>query len=128
MPNYYELDITSDFQNEPQSEGDFYTVADARAAAMEAKKPWTNIYQNISVSWYELSQLSEYSRLPERHVGLGDYVNVYYPTFGIDKKVEVVKTIWDPLRERYDTLELNSMKKSLHNTLTSMMQKQIRRT
>lgn len=128
MPNLYELDITSDFQTEPQSEADFYAVADARAAALENKKPWTNIYDNISVSWYELSQLSEYSRLPERHVCLGDYVDVYYPTFGIDKKVEIVKTVWDPLRERYDTLELNSMKKSLHNTLTSMMQKQIRRT
>lgn len=128
MPNYYELDITSDFQNEPQSEGDFYTVADARAAAMENKQPWTNIYQNISVSWYELSQLSEYAHLPKRSVKLGDYVDVYYPAFGIDKKVEIVKTVWDPLRERYDTLELNSMKKSLHDTLTSMMQKQIRRT
>ena len=128
MPNYYELDITSEFQNEPQTEADFLTVANARAAAMENKQPWTNIYQNISVSWYELSQLSEYSHLPKRSVKLGDYVNVHYPAFGIDKKVEVVKTIWDPLRERYDTLELNSMKKSLHDTLTSMMQKQIRRT
>jgi len=128
MPNYYELDITSEFQSEPATEADFLTVANARASAMENKQPWTNIYQNISVSWYELSQLSEYSHLPKRSVKLGDYVDVYYPAFGIDKKVEVVKTVWDPLRERYDTLELNSMKKSLHDTLTSMMQKQIRRT
>jgi phage minor structural protein len=128
MPNYYELDITSEFQSEPATEAAFLTVADARAAAMENKQPWTNIYQNISVSWYELSQLSEYAHLPKRSIKLGDYVDVYYPAFGIDKKVEVVKTVWDPLRERYDTLELNSMKKSLHDTLTSMMQKQIRRT
>ena len=128
MPNIYELDISSDFENEPATEADFLTVADARAAAMEAKEPWTNIYNNISVSWYELSQLSEYSHLPKRSVRLGDYVNVYYPAFGIDKKVEIVKTVWDPLRERYDTLELNSMKKSLYDTLTGMMQHQIRRT
>ena len=128
MPNYYELDISSEFQSEPATEAAFLTVADARAAAMEAKKPWTNIYNNISVSWYELSQLSEYSHLPKRHIQLGDYVNVYYPAFGLDKKVEIVKTIWNPLRERYETLELNSLKKSLHETLTGMMQKQIRRS
>lgn len=127
MPNYYELDITSEFQSEPQTEADFLTVANARASAMENKEPWTNIYQNISVSWYELSQLSEYSHLPKRSVKLGDYVNVHYPAFGIDKKVEIVKTVWDPLRERYDTLELNSMKKSLHDTLTSMIQQRIKR-
>jgi phage minor structural protein len=127
MPNYYELDITSEFQNEPATEADFLTVADARATAMENKEPWTNIYQNISVSWYELSQLSEYSHLPKRSVGLGDYVNVYYPAFGIDKKVEIVKTVWDPLGERYDTLELNSMKKSLYDTLTGMIQNQTKR-
>ena len=127
MPNYYELDISSEFQNEPQTEADFLTIANARASAMENKQPWTNIYQNISVSWYELSQLSEYNHLPKRSVKLGDYVNVYYPAFGIDKKVEIVKTVWDSLRERYDTLELNSMKKSLHDTLTSMIQQQIKR-
>jgi phage-related protein len=52
---------------------------------------------------------------------------VYYPAFGIDKKVEIVKTVWDPLGERYDTLELNSMKKSLYDTLTSMIQNQTKR-
>ena len=127
MPNYYELDITSEFQTEPTTEAEFLTVANARAGAMENKQPWTNIYNNISVSWYELSKLSEYSHLPKRSVGLGDYVNVYYPAFGIDKKVEIVKTVWDPLRERYELLELNSMKKSLHDTLTSMIQNQTKR-
>jgi phage minor structural protein len=127
MPNYYELDITSEFQNEPATEADFLTVADARATAMENKEPWTNIYQNISVSWYELSKLSEYSHLPKRRIGLGDYVSIYYPAFGIDKKVEIVKTVWNPLRERYELLELNSMKKSLHDTLTGMIQNQTKR-
>ena len=128
MPNLYELDISSEFESEPETEAAFLTVANARAAALENKEPWTNIYNNISVSWYELSQLSEYSHLPKRHIRLGDYVNVYYPTFGLDKKVEIVKTIWNPLRERYEALELNSLKKNLHETLTGMMQKQIRRS
>lgn len=127
MPNLYEVDISSEFESEPQTEEAFLTVADARAAALENKEPWTNIYNNISVSWYELSQLSEYSHLPKRSIRLGDYVNVYYPAFGLDRKVEIVKTVWNPLRERYETLELNSLKKSLHETITNIMQKQIRR-
>lgn len=127
MPNLYELDITSEFQSEPATEAAFLTVANARASAMENKRPWTNIYNNISVSWYELSKLSEYSHLPKRRIGLGDYVNIYYPAFGINKKVEIVKTVWNPLRERYESLELNSMKKSLHDTLTGMIQNQTKR-
>lgn len=127
IPNLYELDITSEFQTEPETEAAFLTVADARAAAMENKQPWMNIYSNISVSWYELSKLSEYSRLPKRQIGLGDYVNIHYPAFGIDKKVEIVKTVWNPLRERYELIELNAMKKSLYQTLTSMIQNQTKR-
>lgn len=127
IPNLYELDITSEFQTEPETEAAFLTVADARAAAMENKQPWMNIYSNISVSWYELSKLSEYNHLQKREIGLGDYVNIYYPAFGIDKKVEIVKTVWNPLREHYELLELNSMKKSLHDTLTSMIQNQTKR-
>ena len=128
LPNLYELDISSEFQSEPETEEAFLTVADARAAAMEKKHPWTNIYNNISVSWYELSQLSEYSHLPKQHIGLCDYVTVDYPAYGIKKEVEIVKTVWNPLKERYESLELNEIKKSLHSTLTGMIQKQIRRT
>lgn len=127
MPNLYELDITSDFNAEPQTEAAFLTVADARAAAMEEKKPWANIFNNISVSWYELSQLSEYSHLPKHTVKLGDYIHIYYPAFGLDKDVEIVKTVWNVLADRYEKLELNSMKKSLHDTLTEMMLQQIKR-
>lgn len=127
MPNYYELDISSEFQSEPATEADFLTVADARAAAMEEKRPWTNIFNNISVSWYELSQLSEYSHLPKHTVKLGDYIHIYYPAFGLDKDVEIVKTVWNVLADRYEKLELNSMKKSLHDTLTGMILQQIKR-
>ena len=128
LPNLYELDISSEFQSEPETEEAFLAVANARAAAMEKKHPWTNIYNNISVSWYELSQLSEYSHLPKQHIGLCDYVTVDYPAYGIKKEVEIVKTVWNPLKERYESLELNEIKKSLHSTLTGMIQKQIRRT
>jgi phage-related protein len=127
MPNYYELDISSEFQSEPATEADFLNVADARAAAMENKQPWTNIFNNISVSWYELSQLSEYSHLPKHTVKLGDYIHIYYPAFGLDKDVEIVKTVWNVLADRYEKLELNSMKKSLHDTLTGMILQQIKR-
>lgn len=128
MPNVYEMDISSEFESAPASEAAFTAVADARAAALEAKTPWTNIYNNISVSWYELSQLSEYSHMPDRSVKLGDYVHVYYPAFGLEKDVEVVKTVWNPLRERYESLELNSLKRSLHRSMQDLVTRTIRRT
>ena len=127
MPNLYEMDISSEFDSEPQTEEAFLNVANARAAAMEAKEPWTNIFNNISVSWYELSNMSEFSNLQNIQLELGDYVDVYYPPLGIDKKVEIVKTTWNVLKDRYETIELNELKKSIHGSLVEMIQKQIRR-
>lgn len=127
MPNIQEIDITNEFDEAPANLAAFRTVADAYAAKLEAKRPWANLYNNISVSWYELSKLPEYSYLPERHIGLCDLVTVSYPAFGLSKKAKVVKTVWDPLAERYEKIELESMKKSLHNTIRNLVTSTVRR-
>ena len=127
LPNIQEVDITNEFDTQPSSLNDFTAVADPYAAALEAKRPWQNLYNNISVTWYELSKLPEYSYLPSRSVRLCDTVRVIYPAFGLDKKVKVVKTVWDPLAERYEKIELESMKKSLHNTIRNLVTSTVRR-
>ena len=127
MPNIQEIDITSEFTTQPDTAAAFATVADPYAAALEAKRPWANLYNNISVTWDELSKLPEYSHLPRRSVRLCDTVRVVYPAFGLDKKVKVVKTVWDPLAERYEKIELESVKKSLHNTIRGLVTSTVRR-
>lgn len=127
MPNIQEIDITSEFTTQPDTAAAFTTVADSYAAALEAKRPWANLYNNISVTWDELSKLPEYSHLPRRSVRLCDTVRVVYPAFGLDKKVKVVKTVWDPLAERYEKIELESVKKSLHNTIRGLVTSTVRR-
>lgn len=127
MPNIQEIDITSEFTTQPDTAAAFATVADPYAAALEAKQPWSNLYNNISVTWNELSKLPEYSYLPSRSVRLCDTVRVVYPAFGLDKKVKVVKTVWDPLAERYEKIELESVKKSLHNTIRGLVTSTVRR-
>lgn len=127
MPNIMDVDITSEFQNEP-TRAEFETMAAQKYAAFVNKEPWKNIYNNISISWYELSKLSEYSHLPKRSVKLCDYVHVYYPPFGLDSDVEVVKVKWNVLRDRYDALELGTKKKSLYSALTGLINNTTRRT
>ena len=127
MPNIQEVDITSEFDTQPDTSAAFETVADAYAAKLEAKQPWANLYNNISVSWYELSRLPEYSYLPRRMIKLCDTVRVVYPAFGLDKTVKVVKTVWDPLAERYEKIELDSLKKPLHSTIRGIVSSTVRR-
>ena len=127
MPNIQEVDITSEFDTQPDTSAAFETVADAYAAKLEAKQPWANLYNNISVSWYELSRLPEYSYLPRRMIRLCDTVRVVYPAFGLDKTVKVVKTVWDPLAERYEKIELDSLKKPLHSTIRGIVSSTVRR-
>lgn len=127
MPNIQEIDITSEFATQPDSAAAFATVADPYAAALEAKQPWNNLYNNISVTWSELSKLPEYSHLPSRSVRLCDTVRVVYPAFGLDKTVKVVKTVWDPLAERYEKIELESIKKPLHNIIRGLVTSTVRR-
>jgi phage minor structural protein len=127
MPNIQEVDITSEFDTQPDTSAAFETVADAYAAKLEAKQPWANLYNNISVSWYELSKLPEYSYLPNRMIKLCDTVRVVYPAFGLNKTVKVVKTVWDPLAERYEKIELDSLKKPLHSTIRGIVSATVRR-
>ena len=127
LPNIQEVDITREFSEAPANSTEFAAVADPYAAALEAKSPWANLYNNIAVSWQELSKLSEYSYLPSRSIRLCDTVRVVYPAFGLDKSVKVVKTVWDPLRERYDKIELDSLKKPLHGTIRNLVVSTVRR-
>lgn len=104
------LDMSDQFEEKP-------TVAQLRAAAQarfERSNAWLP-HENITVDFVQLWQteeFKEYSAL--QRVGLCDTVSVYYPQAGIEAvKQKVVKTVYNVLLDRYDSIELGAVQTSL---------------
>lgn len=97
--------------------GDAPTAAQLRAAAQtrfENSNAWLPT-ENLKVDFVQLWQteeFAEYSAL--QRVGLCDTVSVYYPQVGIEAvKQKVVKTVYNVLLDRYDSVELGAVSTTL---------------
>lgn len=54
--------------------------------------------------------------IPER-IDLCDIVTVYFEKFGISAQAECIRTRWDVLRDRYESIELGDAKQTLADTI-----------
>lgn len=129
------MDFSADFDDVP-------TVAqlNTRAATyLSNNKPWIP-KTNITVDFVALWQTEEYKNIaPLERVRLCDTVKVIYTELGVEATAKVIKTVWNPLLDRYDSLELGEAKTSFADIIakeatdsataevptTSMMQKAI---
>ena len=117
LPNIKLVDLTPKMKAETV----FDTRADSRNQAEKKKKPWT-IYNNITLTGYELSKMAEYAgSLSERHIGLCDTVKVIYEPLSISQDVKVNKITWDVLKERYTSMSFGTTKKNLNGVLRNLM-------
>lgn len=102
---------------------DVITVAKLRNRAIQYASQNRIAYpkQNITVSFVQLWQSKEYSNLSSlERVKMGDYVTVEYAQLGISSKLEVVKTKYDSLMEKYISVELGNAKSNMSSTLATM--------
>ena len=102
-------DFSSDFQSQP-------TVAQLRAKA-QAYVESDDIgvpKVSIKVKFVDLSQTDDYSSIALLEtVKLCDTVTVIFEPFGIDAKSKVVETVWDVLKDRYESITLGTVKANL---------------
>ncbi len=115
---YTPLDLTDKFETEP-------TVDQLRQAAysyMNNNSPWKS-KETITVDFVQLWQTGEYPQFENlQRVRLGDTVAVYYPDLNVAiESIRVVKTTYDSLLERYESMELGDKKSSLGSTLQSQI-------
>ena len=96
------MDFSSDFETEP-------TVAQLRAKAqnyIQSSTAW-KLKNSIDVSFVNLGQTEEYKQFKAlERVKLCDYVTIVYDKLGIDVKTKVIKTVYNVLTEKYDTISL----------------------
>lgn len=83
----------------------------------------TNVLAKKTANFEETLKV-EYKQNPEiENVQLCDIVKVIYEPYGIEVELKVVKTIWDVLREKYDSIQIGDNKSfgSVSNTINSII-------
>lgn len=73
---------------------------------------------NLEVSFVDLSQSAEYKNSASlERVNLCDTVTVKFNRLGVDAEAKVIKTVWNVLKDRYDSIELGDEKITLDETI-----------
>ena len=110
------LDLSS---NDP-----FPTVAELTAAAQQYVSA-SNIGQlatTIEVSFVPLWQTAGADRIAQlQRLHLCDTVMVEHPGLRIREKAKVVKTVYDVLRDRYESITVGTIRKNVADTISSLM-------
>ena len=103
------VDFSSEYEEQP-------TKAQllARAQSYLANNNGWKIKNNIEVSFVALSQTEEYKNIaPLERVKLCDTVTVQYAKLGVSFQTKVIRTVYNVLLDRYDSLELGDTTFSL---------------
>lgn len=107
------VDFTSEYL-EPPTEEQLRARAQRYIRENDVGKPSVS----LKVSFIALHQTQEYADLTNiEHINLCDTVTVVFPALEISTKAKVVKTVFDTLQERYESIEIGSLSRNLGNSL-----------
>ncbi len=109
------LDLSSNFENQP-TEAQLRSAANSYMTSNNIGVPAVS----INVSFIALWQTEEYKDVANlERVNLCDTVTVEFPALGVSAQAKVVKTEYDVLRDRYQSLELGDAKTNFTQTLSA---------
>ncbi len=96
------LDLSDQFENQPTT-----AQLQARASSwLAANQPWIP-KRNIEVDFVFLSQTEEYANYKDlEDVRLCDTVHVFYDALGVVASAKVIKTDWNVLQDKYDSITI----------------------
>ena len=114
------VDATGDFQSQPTSLqlhnwAASYVHANAVAPTVSVKVDYVPLWQTE-----EYKDYADFERL-----NMCDDVTIIYPPLNLELKAKVVKTEYNVLLDRYDSIEINTIKRNLADTIW-MMQREIK--
>lgn len=104
------LDLTEKFENKPTAE-ELTQKAQEYISNHDPGVPTIS----TTVSWYQSKDFVE-------NVNLGDVVGVYFSRLGISAKAKIVKTRYNALQNRYESVDIGSVRSSIAGTIVSMDQ------
>lgn len=105
------LDLSTEFETEP-------SLVELNQAGLEYITSATMGIPNesIELSFIDLAQTGEQAVLEQ--VNLCDTIHVIYSPMNITFEAKVIKTVWDVLKERYESITIGNPKSSLAKTLS----------
>ena len=106
------LDVSDKFENKPTKSA----VNQMGKSVMESQKP-TIPSQNIKVEFVRLQDLGYEGFENLLKCGLCDTINVVFPDYDASGRFKIVKTVWDVLMDRYESMELGDLSVSLADAL-----------
>lgn len=113
------VDLTSKFENTVPTQAQLLTAAQSY---MQKSEGW-KINTNIKVSFVNLADTEEYKDIAGlQRVNLCDTVTVYHEALGVNATAQVVKTVYNVLLERYDSIELGAVSATLGQAITESIQ------
>lgn len=114
------MDFSDRFgDNEEITEEKLRAKATAYAAAADLGTPKVN----ITVSFVQLWQTEEYKNIaPLERVKLCDTVTVRFSKLGVAATSKVIKTVYNSLQEKYESVTLGDAKSSFANTVNKQQE------
>lgn len=114
------MDFSDRFgDNEEITEEKLRAKATAYAAAADLGTPKVN----ITVSFVQLWQTEEYKNIaPLERVKLCDTVTVRFSKLGVAATSKVIKTVYNSLQEKYESVTLGDAKSSFANTINKQQE------
>lgn len=110
------VDFSSYFQEKP-------TEAQLRAKAESYINGQGIPKVSIKVSFVALWQTEEYKNIANlERVKLCDTITVHFEKLGIDAQAKVIKTDYDVLKDRYDSIEIGEARSSLTSQVVSLFE------
>lgn len=103
------VDVTAEYETMP----DATTLDEAAQSYIDAHNMTTPVV-SINLSF---QQIDEHGL---ERVTLGDTVSVYFESLGVDAKAKVIRTVFDTLLERYNSLEIGSVRNNLADTIVAV--------
>ena len=116
------MDLSDAFEERPTEE----QLRQAARARFEAGEYWAPT-ENLTVDFVQLWQTEEYKDYAGlQRVRLCDTVSVYYPQVGIAAvKQKVVRTVYNVLLDRYDSIELGSIQTTLGEQIRETIMQEV---
>lgn len=112
------LDLSEKFE-QPPTEEQLRTAAQTYMKQNRIGVPKVS----MTVSFAQLGQTEEYAgKALLEQVDLGDTVRVEFPRLGVSASARCVKTVYDVLLDRYDSVELGDARANIADTIASQGQ------
>ena len=113
----YPLDLSNEFDTMP-TQAEMKAFAEAYIEAYTLGVPEIS----LSISVLQLDGTDYEREMLTGKINLGDTITIQFPDAKVNAKARCIKTVYDPLQNRYETLELGDAVRTLADSIISSSQ------